>query len=140
MSNNNKIFKNLDEQIQILIDKGLIINDVDHAKEILLKENYFFISGYRHLFMKSKKQTSFIEGTTLLKEEYAESFSHILQKQDHGINYLLKVNPILKTENKSIIKVIDKGKQYNIIKDGNSSYIEYEIINKEKDKIKRKIK
>ena len=40
MSNNNKIFKNLDEQIQILIDKGLIINDVDHAKEILLKENY----------------------------------------------------------------------------------------------------
>ena len=35
MSNNNKIFKNLDEQIQILIDKGLKISDVDHAKKIL---------------------------------------------------------------------------------------------------------
>ena len=31
MSNNNKIFKNLDEQIQILLDKGLIINDVDFS-------------------------------------------------------------------------------------------------------------
>ena len=64
MSNNNKIFKNLDEQIQILMDKGLKINDVDHAKEILLKENYFFLSGYRHLFMKSKKETVFIDGAT----------------------------------------------------------------------------
>ena len=34
----------------------------------------------------------FIEGTSLLKEEYAESFSHILQKQDHGINYVLNIN------------------------------------------------
>lgn len=64
MSNNNKIFKNLDEQIQILIDKGLKISDVDHAKKILLKENYFFLSGYRHLFMKSKKETIFIDGVT----------------------------------------------------------------------------
>ena len=50
--------------IQILIDKGLKISDVDHAKKILLKENYFFLSGYRHLFMKSKKETVFIDGVT----------------------------------------------------------------------------
>lgn len=46
-----KIFKNLDEQLEILRSKGLIIKDEEYAKKILLKENYFFISGYRHLFM-----------------------------------------------------------------------------------------
>ena len=66
MTNNSssKIFKNLDEQIQILLDKGLIIDDIEKTKVILLRENYFFISGYRHLFMKSKKINQFIEGTT----------------------------------------------------------------------------
>ena len=60
----NKIFKNLDEQIQILLAKGLTINDVSKAKEILMRENYFFISGYRHLFMSSNKENYFIDGTT----------------------------------------------------------------------------
>lgn len=59
-----KIFKNLDEQIDILMSKGLIIDDIDKAKEILFRENYFFISGYRHLFMRSIKENRFIAGTT----------------------------------------------------------------------------
>ena len=58
----NKTFKNLDEQVEILRNKGLKINDVDYAKEILLRENYFFLSGYRHIFMY--KDNKFIEGTT----------------------------------------------------------------------------
>jgi len=58
-----KIFKNLDEQIEILRSKGLIINDIDSAKEVLLKENYFFLSGYRHLLMRKHKDANFIEGT-----------------------------------------------------------------------------
>ena len=59
-----KIFKNIDEQISILKDKGLIINDLDFAKERLFKENYFFISGYRHLFMSDDKVSIFNKGTT----------------------------------------------------------------------------
>ena len=35
-----KQFKTIDEQIEILKDKGLIINDVEKTKEILLRENY----------------------------------------------------------------------------------------------------
>lgn len=66
----NKTFKNLDEQIEILRDKGLIINDVDKAKEILFRENYFFISGYRGLFMKNINDRFFIKGTTF-EELYA---------------------------------------------------------------------
>ena len=49
-----KTFKTLDEQINILQQKGLIINDIDFAKNILLRENYFFLMGYRHLFFKSE--------------------------------------------------------------------------------------
>lgn len=60
----NKIFKNLDEQINILKTKDLIINDEERAKEILLRENYFFISGYRHLLMKNYKDKKFIKGAT----------------------------------------------------------------------------
>ena len=57
-----KVFRTLDEQVDILRGKGLIINDEERTKEILLKENYFFINGYRHFFLKKKDQ--FIEGTT----------------------------------------------------------------------------
>ena len=50
-----KRFKNLDEQVEILKHKGLIINDTRYAKEVLLRENYFFLNGYRHLFVKKDK-------------------------------------------------------------------------------------
>ena len=65
-----KTFKTLDEQIEILKSRGLVINDIEKAKNILLRENYFFISGYRHLFMKSRKDDKFISGTTF-EELYA---------------------------------------------------------------------
>ncbi len=57
-----KTFKTLDEQIEILIEKGLVIDDIEEAKTILLRENYFFINGYRHLFMQPDSNR-FIEGT-----------------------------------------------------------------------------
>jgi abortive infection bacteriophage resistance protein len=59
-----KEFKTLDEQIEILRSKGLVINNEDKAKKILFRENYFFINGYRHIFLKSPKDRIFIEGTT----------------------------------------------------------------------------
>ncbi len=65
-----KTFKTLDEQVEILKNKGLVINDIEKTKNILLRENYFFISGYRHLFMNSKNDQKFIPGTTF-EELYA---------------------------------------------------------------------
>ena len=59
-----KQFKNLDEQIDILRSKGLIIEDEQRARNILFRENYFFISGYRYLFMRTIKDRLFIKGTT----------------------------------------------------------------------------
>lgn len=60
----NKNFKTLDEQIDILRYKGMIVNNEEYTKEILLRENYFFLNGYRHLFLRSESDRRFIEGTT----------------------------------------------------------------------------
>ena len=59
-----KQFKNLDEQIEILKYKGLIINNPDYARNILLRENYFFVTGYRHLFLNSSVDKTYKKGTT----------------------------------------------------------------------------
>ena len=53
-----KEFKTIDQQIDILKKKGLIVDDLDMARDILLKENYFFLNGYRHLFMNSPRAWS----------------------------------------------------------------------------------
>lgn len=60
----NKEFKSLDEQISIMKDKGLIIDDIDKTKDILLRENYFFINGYRRVLMVSSKEKKFVKGAT----------------------------------------------------------------------------
>lgn len=59
----SKTFKTLDEQIDILRGKGLVIDDVDYAKEVLLRENYFFLSGYRHVFLRNDGSRKFINNT-----------------------------------------------------------------------------
>ncbi len=65
-----KTFKSLDEQIEILIEKGLKITDYEYTRNVLLRENYFFISGYRHVFLNSNVIRNYIDGTTF-EELYA---------------------------------------------------------------------
>ncbi len=60
----DKQFKNLDEQIEIFKYKGMTINDEEYAKEVLLRENYFFLSGYRHLFLQDEIKKHYLPGTT----------------------------------------------------------------------------
>ncbi len=60
----DKQFKNLDEQMEIFKYKGMTIEDEKYAKDVLLRENYFFLSGYRHLFMQKDNPKHYIEGTT----------------------------------------------------------------------------
>ncbi len=59
-----KTFRTLDEQINILKNKGLTINDENYARRILYRENYFFISGYRHLFTVKGSKDRYLDGTT----------------------------------------------------------------------------
>ena len=65
---NKKEFRTLDEQVSILRSKGLIVEEEDKVKDILLRENYFFVNGYRILFFD--KNRKFLTGTTF-KELYS---------------------------------------------------------------------
>ena len=93
----SKVFKTLDEQIAILREKGLIINDEIKTKEILFRENYFFISGYRHLFMRSVKDGQFLPGTTF--EELYAMFTFDRKIRNIMFKYIL----IIENNIKSII-------------------------------------
>lgn len=89
-----KEFKTIKEQIDILKDRGVIIEDEFATEEILLRENYFFIMGYRHLFTKSAKENKFIPGTTF-NEIYSlftfdRSFRNIIFKNVLVIENQLK--------------------------------------------------
>ena len=93
----DKQFKNLEEQIEILKYKGMTINDEDYAKKILLRENYFFISGYRYPFMRSATDKHFLEGVT-----FEEMYSLFLF--DRGIrNVFFKYLLVIENNLKSII-------------------------------------
>ncbi len=53
-----KIFKTIDEQIQLLQSRNLHIEDKEIAKEILLNNNYYYlINGYKDLFLDKKSKT-----------------------------------------------------------------------------------
>ena len=93
-----KNFKNLDEQVEIFKFKGMIINDEKYVKKVLLRENYFFFSGYRHLFLKSSQDKTFIPGTTFREVYGLFSFDRQLR------NIMFKNILIVENNLKSIRK------------------------------------
>lgn len=105
-----KTFKTLDEQIKILQSKGLIIPDVMYAKEILVRENYFFLSGYRHLFLESSSNRLFIEGTT-----FNELYS--LFYFDRHIRNIIFKNLLIIENNIKSIMAYELSQKYGIRED-----------------------
>lgn len=135
-----KDFKTLDEQIEILKNRGLVINDVEKAESLLLSENYFFINGYRHIFLKSHKDSNFIKGTTF-EELYA-----VFQFDRNFRNILFKNLLIVENNLKSIISY-RLSKKYGIkekdyLKPSNFSLDSKKVrqVNDVLNKIKRQIK
>lgn len=136
----NKIFKNLDQQIEILKSRNLIINDEESAKDILLRENYFFINGYRHMFLDVEKGKNFLDGTTF--EELYAVFTF-----DRNIRNIMFKNLLIVENNiKSIIsyqlskKYGFKEKDYldpkNFTQDSLKARHVYDILNKMKRQIR----
>ncbi|MBR3660558.1 MAG: Abi family protein [Bacilli bacterium] len=92
-----KEFKNLDEQIEILRNKGLKIDNNEYTKEVLFRENYFFLNGYRHLLMRSNVDRRYIEGSTFEELYSLFLFDRVLR------NILFKNILIVENNIKSII-------------------------------------
>lgn len=92
-----KDFKTIDQQIDIFKKKGLIIDDEVMAKDILLKENYFFLNGYRHIFMNSPTDRTFVSGATF-SELYA-----VFRFDRYSRNIFFKNLLIIENRLKSVI-------------------------------------
>lgn len=92
-----KHFRSLEEQIEIFKSKGLIIDDEYLAKEILLRENYFFINGYRMLLMNSYKDRTFVVGATFRELYSIFMFDRFFR------NILFKNLLIIENQMKSVI-------------------------------------
>ena len=135
---NKKEFRTLDEQIDILRNKGLTINNEEQTKEILLKENYFFINGYRNiLYTKDRK---FLKGTT-----FEELYSVFLFDRTFR-NILFKNLLIIENNIKSVIsyqlskkygyKEVDYLKPSNFNQNFTDSRRVIDVINKMKRQIR----
>ena len=92
-----KLFKSLDEQVEILRSKGLIIEDENFTKEVLLRENYFFVNGYRMLLMNSYADKTFVVGSTFRELYSIFLFDRALR------NILFKNLLIIENQLKSVI-------------------------------------
>lgn len=135
-----KIFRTLDEQIDIFEKRGLVIGDVNKARDILFRENYFFLSGYRHLFAQPGRKDLFIEGTTF-EELYATFVFDRRIRNTFFKNILIVENNV-----KSIIsyqlskKYGYREKDYldpnNFSADGIKSRQVYDVLNKVKRQIR----
>ena len=109
---NKKEFRNLDEQVDILKSKGLSINNPDEVKDILFRENYFFINGYRHLFYTDNRK--FINGT-----RFSELYSAFLF--DRSLRNIIFKNLLIVENNIKSIISYELSKKYG--------YVEKEYLN-----------
>ena len=133
-----KIFKTLDEQIDILKGKGLIINNESKTREVLLRENYFFISGYRHLFTERKDK--FLPGTTF-EELYATFLFDRAIRNTFFKNILVVENNIKSITSYQLSRKYGfKEKDYlnpeNFSQDSLQSRQVYDVLNKVKRQIR----
>lgn len=135
-----KIFKTLDQQVEILKNKGLVINNEGFAREVLFRENYFFISGYRHLFMTKQSGKRYLPGTTF-EELYATFVFDRTIRNTFFKNILIVENNIKSIMSYQLSKKYGiKEKEYldpkNFSPDSLQSRQVYDVL----DKVKRQIR
>ncbi len=89
-----KEFKNIEEQILILKERGLVFPDEEFAKEKLLETNYYnTINGYKKLFIVNDNDSEIFKQGTSYEELY------YLSEFDRSMRTVFLDN-ILKLENK----------------------------------------
>ena len=69
----DKDFKTIDEQIEILRSRGLTIEDEAEAKDFLLRNNYYRVSGYS---LTLRKNDVFAKSATFQNIENIYNFDH----------------------------------------------------------------
>ena len=119
-----KVFKTIEEQIQIMQNKGLIIDDYDFAKDTLIRENYFFLSGYRHLFLRSPNDRFYLPNT-----EFRELYS--VFNFDRQIRNIIFKNLLIVENNMKSIFSYQLSKEYGYKE---SEYLKASNFNQDPDR------
>lgn len=90
----NKEFKTLEEQIEILQNRNLVISDITQVKELLKKENYYkIINGYKDLFLQKNSDTEiYIENTNFMEVYSLYSFDRKLRNLFFGKILIIENN------------------------------------------------
>ena len=134
-----KDFKTLNEQLDILRDKKLIITDEEYTKNVLLRENYFFINGYRHLFVKNDDR-EFLPGVRF--EELYSLFLFDRSLRNIIFKYLLVIENNLKSITSYVLsrKYGYREKDYLKSKNFSNKPDKQKQINDLLNKMKRQIK
>lgn len=89
-----KEFKTIDEQIELLISRGIVFDNVDKAKRLLLTNNYYnIINGYKDLFLD--KNGNYITGTTF--EEIYALYDFDRSLREIILKYILMIENTLRT-------------------------------------------
>ena len=117
-----KQFKTLDEQLDIFKYKGLVINDEKYTKQVLLRENYFFLNGYRSPFLITGTKR-FVEGSTF------EELYSLFKFDRYFRNIIFKNVLIVENNYKSIFSYVLSKKYGYKEKD----YLNVNNFNKNKD-------
>lgn len=134
-----KEFKTINQQIQILKSRNIIIKDYNNIYNILSKNNYYYlINGYKDLFLDKKSKTEKYINNTKIEEIYA------LYKFDKNIKrYFLEYLLLLENEIDTYIAYeFSKSyghKDYLVLKNFNNSESKKSLIKKFIDDINLEI-
>ena len=100
-----KIFKSIDEQIEILKNKGLKFKDEEKAKEILLRENYYYLTqDYEDVFLNLKKSKNGQEEYN--KDTYFEELFAIYNLDRELRNLIFDYINLVETHVKSYVSYV----------------------------------
>lgn len=92
-----KEFKTIDEQIQILKSRNIIIENYEKTYNILMKNNYYYlINGYKDLFLdNTSKKEKYINGTNI--EEIYALYNFDKNLKINFLKYLLLIENEINT-------------------------------------------
>ncbi len=94
------VYKNIDEQIELILAKNILIKNKERAKDILIRENYYnLIVGYKDVFLDMKQQNKEV----YQEETYFEEIYAVYQFDRELRNILLNYIAIVETNLKSCI-------------------------------------
>ena len=92
-----KEFKTIEEQIEILKGRKLIIKDEEFAKKLLKDNNYYYlINGYKDLFVKNKDENEEFKQNVRLEEIYT-LYRFDIELRMNLFKYIISIERKIKT-------------------------------------------